>query len=259
MASGQKTSMGRTSTGSAAMQGSLWSVHASDWAEILEGPDGWGIPLYRRLLEEAKIGPRSSVLDVGCGGGRFCRMAAELGATVAGIDAAEGLIAIAAQRVPEGDLRAGDMEDLPWADDSFDLVTALSSLQFAATPVEALREARRVTRPGGLVAAAVPGRPEEQELTPFMMALRPLLPPPPPGAQNGGPLALSQPGRLEALVREAGLNPQQTGEVDCPMEFADEETLLRGMLAAGPAVLATRTVRRRRGPSRRSPVARAVP
>jgi hypothetical protein len=53
---------------------------------------------------------------------------------------------------------------------------------------------------------------------------------PPPG-----PFALSQPGALEALVREAGLVPSARRVVESPWHYPDLETALRGLLSAGPA------------------------
>lgn len=70
------------------------------------------------ILDQAKIGSGIRVLDCGCGAGRFARMAADRGGLVAGIDAAEQLIDIAAERTPDGDFRTGDLEALPWPDDS---------------------------------------------------------------------------------------------------------------------------------------------
>ncbi|MFQ5522034.1 MAG: class I SAM-dependent methyltransferase [Acidimicrobiia bacterium] len=225
------------------MQGRLWSARAGDWAETLEGPQGWGIPLYKLVLDRADIGPGAAVLDVGCGAGRFVRMAADRGATVAGIDAAEAMVAIARERTPDGDFRLGDMEALPWDAATFDTVTAFSALQFATDTGKALGEAGRVTRKNGRIVVAVPGPPEDSEFTPFMMALQPLMPPPPPGtASRGDPFALSEPRKLEELLRHAGLTPREAGKVDCPMEFVDQETMLAGMLAAGPAVLAIQNV-----------------
>ena len=65
------------------------------------------------------------------------------------------LLEIARERLPEADLRQGDLEALPYADDSFDAVTAFNSVQYAGDPAAALREIRRVARP----ARASPSRP----------------------------------------------------------------------------------------------------
>jgi SAM-dependent methyltransferase len=65
------------------------------------------------------------------------------GARVSGLDAAEGLVAIAREGVPDGDLRVGDLEALPWDADSFDVVTAFNSIQYAADPHAGLATRRR--------------------------------------------------------------------------------------------------------------------
>jgi hypothetical protein len=69
-------------------------------------------------------------------------------------------------------------------------------------------------------------------------ALRPLLPPPPRGA--GGPFALSEPGRLKALVQPAGLTPIHAAEVACPFDYPDGQTVWRALSSAGPFVAAIR-------------------
>ena len=88
------------------------------------------------------------MLDVGCGTGVFLRLCADRGADVSGLDASEGLLEVARERVPEADLRLGDLQTLPYADDAFDLVTGFTSFFFADDMVAALREAGRVARPG---------------------------------------------------------------------------------------------------------------
>lgn len=82
------------------------------------------------------------------------------------------------------------------------------------------------------------GRPRDCEMREVFAALQPLLPPPPPGA--GGPFALSEPGRLEALVQPAGLTPTHTAEVACPSDYPDGETAWRALFSAGPFVAAIR-------------------
>ena len=71
---------------------------------------------------------------------------------------------------------------------------------------------------------------------PQLAALGSLLPPPPPGAP--GPFALSFDGALEAVVAQAGMTPGNIEEVDCPWEYPDEKTALRGLLSSGPAIRA---------------------
>jgi len=145
-----------TAGASASRWGPLFGARAAAWAETWEGPAGWGTPAFEHVLDATEIGEGTRVLDCGGGAGRFVRIAADRGASVAGIDASEDLVAIAADRVPEGDFRAGDIEALPWEDASLDVVTGFSAFQFADDKVRALREARRVSR--WSVAVIIPTR-----------------------------------------------------------------------------------------------------
>jgi SAM-dependent methyltransferase len=115
-------------------------------------------------------------------------------------------------------------------------VTGFNSFQYAANPVAAVAEAGRVTRPGGRVVVAVWGTPEETEASAYIRALGSQMPAPPPGTP--GPFALSADGALAALVEGAGLQAVVTDSVSCPWEYPDEETALRGLLSAGPAIRA---------------------
>jgi len=137
----------------------LFGQRAGDWAETWEGPKGWGTPVYEYVLDRVQVSDGSEVLDCGCGAGRFARMAADRGARVSGVDASAELVDIAAERTPEGDFRVGDLETLPWGDESFDLVTGFSVSQFADDKIQAVSEAGRVSR--GSVAVVVPTRTSE--------------------------------------------------------------------------------------------------
>jgi SAM-dependent methyltransferase len=227
-------------TGSAAVQGDLWGERARDWAEVLEGWSGWGIPAYRHILERVTVGRGTKLLDMGCGAGRFCRIAADHGARIAGIDATGAFVEIARERVPGGDFRVGDIEHLPWADDSFDVATGFNSFIFAADIVAALREAKRVARPGGSVAITVFGRPERCESTRVFGSVGQLLPAQ-PGADDEGP-ALHEEGALERLAGEAGLTPREADYMELTEEYADLATFLRGYMGAGPIVRAGRSL-----------------
>jgi ubiquinone/menaquinone biosynthesis C-methylase UbiE len=101
-----------------------------------------------------------SLLDVGCGPGTITLDLAELVApgTVVGIENVdEPLNAARAAAKRRGDSRTrfqlGDALDLPFEDDSFDVVHAHQVLQHLTDPVRALREMARVCKPGGWIAA----------------------------------------------------------------------------------------------------------
>ena len=223
--------------GSAERWGPLFGAHARDWAETWESPTGWGSPVYRYVLDQAMIGSGTTVLDCGCGAGRFVRMAADRGARVAGIDAAEQLIAIAKERTPEGDFRTGDLEALPWPDDSFAVVTGFSSFQFADDKIQALAEAARVSR--DLVVVVIPTRVPESGIAAVFSLLFPLFPSDALATmKNSGMFALSESGRLDALLSAAGLAVQEDDEIECPVIFHDTKNAVRAFIGAGPMQLA---------------------
>jgi len=216
--------------GSSQVQGALWGVEARVWSETFE-------PITRSLFEqvhdELGTGGGTRLLDAGCGSGLALQIAAGRGAEVAGIDAAAGMLTIARERNPDAELHQGDLEELPWDDDRFDAVTAFNSVQYAADPIAALRELRRVAATGAPVALATWAEAERCETRVVLAAIGGLLPPPPPGAS--GPFALSAPGNLEALVEEVGLKPQRADEVAVDFLFASLEDAVSAHLAAGPA------------------------
>jgi SAM-dependent methyltransferase len=164
------------------------------------------------------------------------QIAAEHGASVFGLDAAEPLLEIARRRVPAGEYKLGELEQLPFGDATFDLVTGFNSFQYAADPKAALGEAKRVAKPGAPVVIMTWGRPEGMEAASLVAALRPLMPPPPPGAP--GPFALSDETALRAFAEAAGLEPVELMDVDSPWVYADLQTALRGLGSSGVAARA---------------------
>lgn len=220
-------------SGTATVQGRLWSTRPQEWAELQEGAVR---PLYDAVLDRLALRPGMKVLDAGCGAGGFCVLAAERGAEVTGIDAAPGLVEIAKARNPGGDFRVGELEELPYADASFDTVTGFNSFQFAGDPVNALRQAARVVRSGGPVVVATWGPPEQCEAAAGFGALGALMPPPPPGAE--GPFALSAPGALERLADTAGLRPEEVVDVPTPWQYPNIDTAVTALLSSGPASIA---------------------
>lgn len=213
--------------------GRLWGARAQDWADYQEGTVR---PVFEAVLERTSVGPGTRYLDAGCGSGMVAAMAAARGALVSGVDAADAMLAIARTRAPGGDFRRGDLEELPFADASFDVVTCFNSLQYAGNPVAALREARRVTKPSGAIVIMTFGRPEGMEVVALLTALKPLLPPPPPGAP--GPFALSDEAALRQFAKDAGLEPGEVFDVDSPWIYADEAAAMRGLTSTGNAVRA---------------------
>ena len=218
--------------GSAERWGPLWGARPADWAlsEDLQ------IPTYEAALQRVDVAGRE-VLDVGCGAGAFLRLVAERGGKAHGVDASEALIAFARTRLPDAELRVGEMESLPWEDDAFDLVAGFNSFFFANDMVAALREAGRVAKPDAPVVIQVWGAHERCDLEAMKQVARPFLPPRPPDAPPDPDL--SRPGALEALAAESGLTPESEFDTVWKLEYPDAETLGRAMVAvAGLARLA---------------------
>lgn len=218
---------------SAAALGDPWGARARDWSEI---EDENSRELFETVHEATGVGAGTRLLDVGCGSGLACALAAGRGARVSGIDASTGLVELARQRVPEGDFRVGDMESLPFDDGTFDVVTYVNSFFFAVDRELTLREAARVARAGGTIAVVMWTEPDRVELTAYIEALEPLMPPAPTPVDP-----FIDEAALETLARSSGLTPERTFEADWSWEYADLETALRGLLSPGLSVLATET------------------
>jgi SAM-dependent methyltransferase len=216
--------------GTAEAQGASWGAAARDWAELAEPHQ---IPFYEAAFAALGVAAGTRLLDAGCGAGLALTLAAQRGAIVTGVDASAGLLAIARERLPEADLREGDLVTLPYADDSFDAVTAFNAVQYTSDPTRALREIGRVARPGARIAVVTWGAPAQCEMRSVLGAIGSLLPPSPPGAV--GPFALAAPGALEALVEGAGLTAERVIEVPTPYVDADVATSVRAHLSSGPA------------------------
>jgi len=214
--------------GSATVQGQLWGHAPRDWAQVVE-------PLLRPLAEATlnALAPLSGlrILDAGCGTGLALRLAADRGAQVSGLDASAALLDVAGERVRDADLRVGDLQELPYEDGTFDVVSAFNAIQYTADAKAAAGELARTTRPGGRVAIGSWGDPARCETETLFARMRELAPPP-PGAP--APLGVAKPGVVEDLLGSVGLTVTTTGEVDAPFSYPDLDTAWRGQRAAGP-------------------------
>jgi SAM-dependent methyltransferase len=110
------------------------------------------------MADAAGVGVGERVLDVACGTGVLAREALARvgpGGGVVGLDPNPGMLAVAGRAAPGVMWREGVAESLPFDDDAFDTVLCGFGLMFFDDRVAALREMRRVLRPGGRLAVSV--------------------------------------------------------------------------------------------------------
>ena len=187
------------------------------------------------LLEAAGVESGTRVLDVACGPGHIAAAAAAKGAEPVGLDAAEGMIAVARACYAEIEFQRGDAERLPFGDASFDAVVAGFVVNHLPRPERALAEFARVVRPGGRVAVTVWDRPERMRLLGVLgEAVQGTEGVRDPGLPSGGPnpFRFADDAALAALLSGAGLAAAEVRSIAFEQEVADTDELWEGMLAS---------------------------
>ncbi len=199
----------------------------------------WSRSLALPFLEYAGLEEGDLVLDVGSGTGALS--AAVLSqtetASVVGIDPSAGYVAYARQQT--GNHRAtfeeGDGQKLRFSDASFDKTLSLLVINFIPDPGKALDEMIRVTRPGGIIAAAVWDYDQGMEMLRIfwdeVVALDPSS-----EVRDERHMPLCKPGELASLWEQHGLVGVEEGPLVVPLEFASFEDFWTPFLERqGPA------------------------
>src|SRR5580692_12131164 len=106
------------------------------------------------VIAELGLPANARILDAGCGSGRFMVELAKLGA-VTGVELSQTSVALARKRAL-GEVIAGSVLEMPFADDSFDLAVSLDVIEHLEDDLAALRELRRTIAPGGALLVTVP-------------------------------------------------------------------------------------------------------
>jgi ubiquinone/menaquinone biosynthesis C-methylase UbiE len=123
------------------------AVQAYD--EWLRSPAGYYIAGRKQklILDLLALREGETVLDVGCGTGQFLMVFRRHGCEVAGIDPSPAMIDLARKKLGHrADLYRGDLHDLPFSDNDFDVVSIITSLEFCENPENVIAEAFRVAR-----------------------------------------------------------------------------------------------------------------
>ena len=103
----------------------------------------------------------TNILDIGCLNGNFYNFIKENGHIIksfTGVDFSEKLIHMAKHRFPEQSWITSDYSDIPFPDNSFDVVTAMEILEHIEDPEKLLSEAKRVCKSGGFVIVTTPNK-----------------------------------------------------------------------------------------------------
>jgi SAM-dependent methyltransferase len=106
---------------------------------------------WELLIDLLQPDTDTTLLDVGCGTGYFSRRFTEIGLKVTGLDPNQAVLAYARQQGDEVNYLQASALSLPFAENSFDYVSAITSLCFVEPPEQALQEMWRVTRRGLLL------------------------------------------------------------------------------------------------------------
>lgn len=167
----------------------------------------------------AGVGPPQQALDIGAGPGALTtELVARLGAEhVAAAEPSVEFIADLGERLPGIDAREARAEELPWENESFDVVLAQLVLSFVSDATVAAAEMSRVVRPGGVVALCMWDE-GGLELSPPLQAAR-------RAAARDDDLPLRQlpfrsEGALGDLLTQAGLRHVETTALEVSSEYS---------------------------------------
>ena len=211
---------------------SAWDDAAAGWGRRRAAWEAFAAPLAHRMIERLEPQPGHRVLELAAGAGETGLLLAELirpGGTVVLTDASEAMLELARARAAE--LGAANVEFKPmygeWIDAplaSLDGLLCRFGLMLMDDPAAALRESRRVLRPGGRIALAVWGAREANPILALVSgALVELGHAEPPAADAPGAFALADPQRLRALLDEAGFALARVEEVALTQRTASFE------------------------------------
>ena len=190
--------------------------------------------LAPQLADFAEIQAGQRVLDVGCGPGALTgELVRRLGAdAVSAIEPSETFAAAARDRFPDVGVLHAAAEHIPFEDAVFDAALAQLVVHFMADPVGGLREMKRVTSAGGVVAACVWDHADRSPLSAFWQAAREL----DPDVQDESDLAGVRPGHLRELFEAAGLTSVRETTATASLQFATfDEWWEPFTLGVGPA------------------------
>ncbi|MVN78665.1 methyltransferase domain-containing protein [Hymenobacter sp. HMF4947] len=227
-------------------QRQTWDTFSPGWKKW----DTWAMnfmrPMGNAIIESLHIQPAAEVLDVATGTGEpgltIARLATQ--GHVVGLDLSEGMLATARENAAQQGITnyqavAGDVCELPFADQRFDAISCRMGFMFFPDMQLAAQEMYRVLKPGGRLATSVWASPPQNPWISTMMgtiASQMALPTPAPLAP--GMFRCAQPGLLAGLLRNAGFQHVEEKTVTGLLTFATPEEYWQNMLEVAAPVVA---------------------
>ncbi len=209
-----------------------WGRAAAGWGKRAQSVRAFGLPVSVWMLDHVGLQPGLRVLELAAGPGETGFLAAELirpGGSLLCSDATDEMLEVARGRAQELGIENVEFKriELEWIDlktASVDVVLCKWGLMFAVDPEAALREARRVLRPGGRISLAVWDGPAVNPWATIpTRALVELGHTTQPDPDAPGMFALAPPGRLQDLLEAGGFVEVLVESVEPPRAFASVE------------------------------------
>jgi SAM-dependent methyltransferase len=206
-----------------------WQEASQGWGRQADGVRDAAMPVSVWMLDHASPQPGQTVLELAAGPGDTGFMAAERikpGGTLISSDAVAGMLDVARERAQE--LGVDNVEfkqlQLEWIDQpaaSVDVVLVKWAVMLLLDPGAALRECRRVLKPGGRLVIAVWDSAERNPWATIpQRALIELGHVEPPATGAPGMFALADPARLRELLEDAGLFDIEIEPVEMPRSYS---------------------------------------
>ena len=210
------------------------SEAAEQWQQRAEQRQHDLLEATQSMLEAAQIGPGDHVLDIAAGTGDQSLLAARTvapGGTVLATDLSADMLGVATQRARQEGLtnltsRVMDAGQLDLEDNAFDAAICRNGLMFVPHLHQALREIRRVLKPGRKFAALVWSAPERNPLSSLPLTIVAKY----TGMSffgTAGPFALADPAVFERVLTEAGWRSVVIQAIAVRLHFTSVEALIQ--------------------------------
>jgi SAM-dependent methyltransferase len=221
-----------------------WSGNAPGWDAMHDRLERETAGVTAWLCREAGLAPGMHVLDLACGSGHPALDAARMvapGGRVVATDLVPEMVEATKRRAQTAGLdnleaRVMDAEAMDYPDATFDAVTCRFGIMFCPQTDRAVREVRRVLKPGGRFAMSAWDEPEQ---SPAFTVVGEALsrfgrPQPPVDFDVPGVYQLAPPGKLQRLLEGAGFEAVRVESLPMVWEFDSIEPLWERQAARGP-------------------------